>query len=151
MTYRGKSAGASLAAASLLLSACAVASTGSGGAGPGPGSTTGNTSLTVIAAGGTGTAPTIWTLTCDPPGGTHPKAAAACRQLTSGRGDPFADTPKDMQCSMIYGGAQKAHVFGTFEGRHVDTTFGRTNGCEVARWQRVSALLVLKGGVGLPR
>lgn len=165
MTRATRTVGALLSvfAAGALLAGCGSV-TAAGG--PGDGATGGTTappsgggtgparlltSLTVVAMGDTSTQPTTWTLTCNPPRGTHPQAAAACRQLASAPGDPFAPTPTGFACSMIYGGPEKAHVFGTFEGRRVDTSFGRTNGCEVARWQRVSALLVLKSGVGLPR
>jgi hypothetical protein len=166
---------ASALAASVLLTGCAAASTagGSGGsAGSGastaptspstpaiPPSTApqgGPTSLTVVVDDGAGGAnsgtknvPLRWTLTCDPVGGTHPKAAAACAQLAAAASDPFAPTPPGLMCSMIYGGPQEAHVFGTYKGRAVDTTFLRTNGCQTARWQRVSELLVIRGGAGL--
>jgi hypothetical protein len=134
-----------------LLAACASSTgTGSGGAGTGGTGGTGSgatraTSLTVRLDAGDGTAPKVWTLTCDPPAGTHPQAAAACAQLAATSGDPFAPTPKGMMCSMIYGGPERATVEGTFDGRAVSTTFARTNGCEVARWERVSALLVVRG------
>jgi Subtilisin inhibitor-like len=138
-----------LAAVLILLAGCANASTGAGGTVP-P-SSGGITSLTVTANPGEGAAPSTWTLTCDPPGGSHPQASAACAELVSAKGDPFAETPKGTACSMIYGGAQKAQVTGSFDGRPVDTKFSRTNGCEVARWGRVAALLVIKGGVAPPK
>jgi len=96
---------------------------------------------------GTASAPTTWTLTCDPPGGSHPHPVAACDQIDAAPTDPFAPTPTSMMCSMIYGGAQTATVSGTFHGRPVHTRFARTNGCEVARWARVSALLAISVGV----
>jgi hypothetical protein len=140
-----------LAGGLVLLTGCASASSGGTGpgasGGPGSGAGTGATSLTVRVDPGYGEDPKIWTLTCDPPAGTHPQASAACAQLAAIKGDPFAETPKDTACTMIYGGDQKAQITGTYQGRHVDTKVTRTDGCQVARWERLSAVLVFKGGV----
>lgn len=140
--------GIALLAAAIALTGCAAASTlpGSGGSTQ-PGGSGGAmlTSLQVTVRDSAGAAPKTWTLTCDPPGGSHPQASAACAQLAAATSDPFAQTPKGMACSMIFGGDQKAQVTGTFEGRTVSTSFARTNGCEVARWEAVSAVLVIKG------
>lgn len=139
-------AGIAVLAATALLAGCGTASGGSGGSSQPGGSGGGKlTSLEVTVRDSAGAAPKIWTLTCDPPGGSHPQASAACAQLAAATGDPFAQTPKGMACSMIFGGDQKAEVTGTFEGRTVSTSFARTNGCEVARWETVSAVLVIKG------
>jgi hypothetical protein len=35
---------------------------------------------------------------------------------------------------------------GTLDGRRVRATFRRSNGCEIARWQRISPWLVPPGG-----
>jgi len=131
------------AAGAALLAGCASASTGL--TSPTPTASPG-TRLTVTVDAGNGGAPTTWTLTCDPPAGSHPQPVAACGQLEASATDPFAPTPSSMMCSMIYGGAQTATVSGTFHGRPVHTRFARTNGCEVARWQRVSALLAISVG-----
>jgi hypothetical protein len=50
-------------------------------------------------------------------------------------------------CTEIYGGPQQARVVGTVKGQLVRATFSRTNGCEIARWQRISPWLVPPGGV----
>jgi Subtilisin inhibitor-like len=134
-------------AALALIAGCANPSTAPGASG-GSGGATAPTSLQVTVDAGAGAAPTTWTLTCDPPGGSHPQASAACAQLEASKTDPFAKTPAGLMCSMIYGGGQTATVTGTFHGRRVATTFARTNGCEVARWQLVSALLVIVTGGG---
>lgn len=87
-----------------------------------------------------GEAPTkIWTLRCGPAGGTLPSAAEACRQLLR-LSDPFAPVPKGVSCTAIYGGPQEAEVHGTFRGRRVDAQFNRGDGCQIARWDRVSFL-----------
>jgi hypothetical protein len=43
-------------------------------------------------------------------------------------------------CSMIYGGPQQALVAGTLNGQSVRARFKRTNGCEIARWNRLAFL-----------
>jgi hypothetical protein len=78
-----------------------------------------------------------WTLQCDPVGGTLPAADEACAKLTADMLEPL---PPDTICTQIYGGPQTAHVQGTFEGREVDVRFGRSNGCEIHRWDVASFL-----------
>ena len=53
---------------------------------------------------------------------------------------PFAPTPKNVACTQIYGGPQKALVTGRFRGTLVRASFSRTDGCELARWNRVRFL-----------
>jgi hypothetical protein len=45
-----------------------------------------------------------------------------------------------MACTAIYGGPQRARVTGRLRGYPVRATFNRTNGCEIARWDRVRFL-----------
>ncbi|EMF00485.1 hypothetical protein J7W19_16890 [Streptomyces mobaraensis NBRC 13819 = DSM 40847] len=83
-------------------------------------------------------------LRCHPTFGTVPDPQGACDQLdgqTRWDRDLFAPVPTDAQCTMIYGGPERAHVSGTWAGRPVDTDFSRVNGCEMARWNRFSRLL----------
>jgi hypothetical protein len=42
---------------------------------------------------------------------------------------------------MLYGGPATAHVTGTWAGRPVDTRFDRSDGCDIARWDRFVPLL----------
>jgi hypothetical protein len=44
-------------------------------------------------------------------------------------------------CTQQYGGPQVAVVTGSFHGRTVNARFQRTDGCEIARWKAVAALL----------
>lgn len=135
-----------VAATALLLAGCGT--TGSGGdvtAAPSP-DTAGATDLTVVVKGGRGEDEQTFHLTCDPPGGDHPHPAAACRMLDE-LDAPFAPVPADAMCTEIYGGPQTARVTGTFRGEQVDAAFKRTNGCEIARWDKHLALLVEAGGV----
>ncbi|MBZ4321501.1 hypothetical protein JNW98_19410 [Streptomyces sp. SCA2-4] len=83
-------------------------------------------------------------LHCHPTYGTLPDPRGACDQLdgqTHWDRDLFAPVPPDAQCTMVYGGPERAHVSGTWAGRPVDTDFSRANGCEMARWNRFSRLL----------
>ncbi|HSK28020.1 MAG TPA: SSI family serine proteinase inhibitor [Jiangellales bacterium] len=100
-------------------------------------------SVTVRVDGGE---PTVWTLTCDPAGGTHPDPEGACARLAE---DPEAldPLPFDVICTEIYGGPQTATVVGTLAGRPVNAELSRTNGCEIDRWDRLLPVLVEPGGV----
>jgi hypothetical protein len=80
------------------------------------------------------------TLTCDPPGGTHPNAEEACTALQA---DPSALDPlsPDSVCTQIYGGPEEAEILGTLNGEQVDARFSRQNGCEIDRWMRMAGIL----------
>lgn len=95
--------------------------------------------LTITVLPGNGGAARHHTLRCGPVGGTLPTSARACAQLAT-LSAPFAPVPAGMMCTQIYGGPQVAHVKGTFRGHKVQATFNRRGGCEIARWNRVSAL-----------
>ena len=102
----------------------------------------GESSVTVTLDDGSGTTST-WTLTCaagGTAGGDHPDAAAACAALAAA-GDPFKPVPKDMACTMVFGGPQKATVRGTWDGQAVTAAFDRTDGCQIARWDRIAPVL----------
>jgi hypothetical protein len=88
---------------------------------------------------GSGNAQT-WTLTCDPPGGTHPMAADACARLAALE-NPFAPPPPDEICTEQYGGPEEALVEGTFRGEAVSYGLARTNGCEIARFDQYRFLI----------
>ena len=81
-----------------------------------------------------------WTLTCDPGGGTHPSPEDACAQLAA-LDDPFAPPPKDEICTEQYGGPEEALVEGTYRGRGVSYGLSRTNGCQIARYERYRFLI----------
>ena len=99
----------------------------------------GSTALTIEVSAGKSDRPTkVWTLTC-PDRGTLPQPRRACERLTA-LDKPFAPTPKSAACTLIYGGPEVATVRGRFQGRKVSAHFSRTNGCEIARWNRVRFL-----------
>jgi hypothetical protein len=139
-----------VAAASLLLgSGCGTI--GSGGdvtRKPGAGGATqgGTTELTITVRPGPGKGERTYTLRCDPAGGDHPHPRAACRLLDD-LDDPFAPVPPDAMCAEIYGGPQTATVTGMLRGEPVDAEFDRTDGCQIARWDKHADLLVDRGGV----
>jgi hypothetical protein len=85
----------------------------------------------------------VWTLRCDPVGGTLPRRGAACSRLAALRA-PFAPTPPETACTQIYGGPQEALVRGSFRGGKVWARFARSNGCAVSRWNRVAFLFPVR-------
>ena len=111
-----------------------------------PDTAAGGGELTVTVDLGDGSAPATWTLTCAPPGGSHPAPEQACAALASAK-DPFAPVPRDMMCTEIYGGPQTATIKGTWGGQMVIARYQRNNGCEIARWDRLEAVFQTKGGV----
>ena len=56
---------------------------------------------------------------------------------------PLLTTPSDEQraCTQIYGGPETARITGTIDGEQVDRRFSRTNGCEIADFNRAGELL----------
>ena len=88
-----------------------------------------------------------WTLRCNPARGTLPRPARACTRLEAGGAKLFAPLPKNIVCTEIYGGPQKARVVGMVNGERVWATFARRNGCEIDRWQRLSPWLLPPGGI----
>jgi hypothetical protein len=112
------------------------------------GQSPGRTSLTVTywSDGVDSSDRVVWTLHCNPAGGTHPRPVLSCRRLADGSQTLFRPVPKIAVCTEIYGGPQVARVVGLVEGRRVWATFSRQNGCAIARWNRVSPWLLPPGG-----
>ena len=79
-------------------------------------------------------------LTCDPTGGDHPDAEQACADLAAAPA-PFAPLPADRVCTQIYGGPQTATVTGTYRGERVRLELSRTDGCRIAQWDGLGAVL----------
>lgn len=94
-------------------------------------------------------ASSAWTLRCAPPGGTLPRADAACDRLGASR-NPFAPIPKNQVCTEIYGGPQEAIVAGRYQGRRIWIRLRRTNGCEIARFYGLRFLVPAALGSGGP-
>lgn len=118
------------------------------------------TQLTITADFAVGLGAETWKLQCNsingrPLGGNHPNAAAACALLKAQGLKLFAPVPKNAVCTMIYGGDEKVSVKGLVLGKRISTTFVRTNGCEIVRYARASALFtvpntqIIRGSVTL--
>lgn len=107
--------------------------------------------LTVTVRDAGGGVDGTYEVRCRPGGGSHPDPAGACaaveRNTRWGR-DAFAPAPRDAVCTMQYGGPAPARVTGTWAGRPVDAVYDRTNGCEIARWDRLVPLLPEAGAWG---
>ncbi len=86
-------------------------------------------------------APKVLTLACNPARGTVPNPGTACRKLQALGSTAFAPTPRGRVCTQIAGGPMTAIVTGTFQGRRIWTRLTQSDGCAIARWNRVSFLL----------
>ena len=113
----------------------------------GAGSSTTSLRVTYWEDGAVTSKSVTWTLRCDPASGSLARPARACTRLAAGGVKLFAPLRKDMVCTEIYGGPQRARVVGTVAGKRVWATFTRTNGCEISRWARVSPWLLPPGGI----
>ena len=135
MTTRAFSLAALVLAAGLSLSACGSQETGRPGL-PDDGGTgsTAPTELDIRVVAAEGAEPTVMTLTCEPAGGDHPNAEAACAKLAAAGSEILEPVPADQACTLIFGGPQTATVTGTFDGAAVEASFSRDNGCEIDRW-----------------
>jgi hypothetical protein len=141
-----------LVSMSLLMAACSSAGTT---AGTTPGSTPGTTGsaateLTITVRESAAAEPVTYTLTCDPAGGDHPDPADACAALEAARAaslNPLEPVPANMACTEIYGGEQTAVIDGTLDGEPFRTELSRVNGCEIARWDALTPVVVVPGGV----
>jgi hypothetical protein len=95
---------------------------------------------------GDGGDPAVYTLVCTPPFvGSLPDGDAACALLRS-MPDPFAALPADQVCTEQYGGPQTARITGRWGGEPVDLALARTNGCEIAQWDGLAAVLPMDVG-----
>ncbi|MGO4188259.1 serine protease inhibitor [Pseudarthrobacter sp. TAF60_1] len=82
-------------------------------------------------------------------GSTLPASAAALAAVERFGEEIFFPKPGPPRlCTQQYGGPQVAEVTGTFHGRRVQAVFRRTDGCEIALWNSLSALLGGTPGAG---
>lgn len=88
-----------------------------------------------------------WTIGCSPTRGTLPNRVKACALLAKQGRKIFTPVPRDSMCTMVYGGPQRATVTGTWKGVKVKASFNRSNGCEIARWERAKVLFPVRTGV----
>jgi hypothetical protein len=48
---------------------------------------------------------------------------------------------EDRVCTLIYGGPQRVRVTGAIDGKRVVRRFARTNGCQIADYDRLAVAL----------
>jgi hypothetical protein len=123
-----------LAALLVALAACGTGTSGGESPAPGEPAEATPTDLVISVTPDAGAAPRELSLTCDPPGGDHPNAAAACDRLAQAGSQVFEPVPADRACTEIFGGPQTATITGVYDGTAVDASFSRENGCEIDRW-----------------
>lgn len=123
---------AALAVTAVLAAGCATSS-GSGGA-----AKPAKVSLTFTTVGFSGKSPGRWTLTCDPAGGTHQAAPAACAALLPLH-HPFAPQPAGMACPMILRSDRKYIVSGTWFGVKVHRTVV-DGGCDMDLFSKLDKI-----------
>lgn len=66
--------------------------------------------------------------------------AAACAALIDGAEVLAPDSP-DVACTLQLGGPARATIVGTVAGSEVDASLSRGGGCEIARWDRLVAVI----------
>jgi hypothetical protein len=96
-------------------------------------------SLHVTELSTTGKATKHWTLSCDPAGGTHPHADAACQALLAIK-NPFAQPAAGTNCPMILANAPRFILYGTWYGKHVSKTIA-DGGCTMGTWNKLSKVM----------
>jgi LysM repeat protein len=106
------------------------------------------TKLTIDAQTGTTSVlrPSRATLTCDggavATGYLRNTAVAACASVRHGDVQRVvANQRSGRVCSQVYGGPQNAHIAGTIDGRRIDVTVTRSDGCGTTDWEALKALL----------
>jgi hypothetical protein len=136
--------GASALAAALLLPACGAEGGNGGGGGGGPAGRPGPAVELQVQfwADRARTDGLTATLMCDPAGGTHPRPDEACAALAA-HPEALEPVPADAACTQIYGGDETAEVSGVVDGRPMEASFSRENGCEISRWEALAPLLKL--------
>jgi hypothetical protein len=73
-----------------------------------------------------------------------PNKAASCRRLLRLGPKDFAPVRSNVACTQVYGGPAIAEMTGLLKGRLLKARFTRTDGCEIARWDRVKFLLPIR-------
>ncbi|HEX9034870.1 MAG TPA: SSI family serine proteinase inhibitor [Streptosporangiaceae bacterium] len=135
-----------LAAGAVTLSGCGTAAApGSGTSAPGGARRPAKVALTLTMTNGTGHALVHRTLRCDPPSGTGPDPAAACKALLrlkmTGKGSqPFAPASKHLICPMIMMSDKRIVVTGTWYGLKVRRIV-LDGGCDVALFESMSKIM----------
>lgn len=85
--------------------------------------------LTIKVTGAAEGKVTHWTLRCDPPGGTMPDPAAACKALIGAK-DTFAPVRHHIMCPMIMVSGKQIVMDGTWFGKKVHRVI-TDGGCDL--------------------
>ena len=80
-------------------------------------------------------------LSCDPAVGNVADPIVACADLKGSARAALDPTPLSAMCTELYGGPAEATIVGAVDGDAVNARLSRSNGCEIGRWQELSALL----------
>jgi hypothetical protein len=70
-----------------------------------------------------------------------PTDSPACGAAAGISAADLAATEEDVACTQQFGGPETATITGTLRGEPVNVRFSRSDGCEIARWDRVKPLL----------
>ena len=92
--------------------------------------------VTVDADGAEGQPAKELQVSCKEP--TDSDACGAAAGISPADLEPTAD---DVACTQQFGGPETATIKGTIRGQDVDASFSRSDGCEIARWDKVKPLL----------
>ncbi|NHW46826.1 serine protease inhibitor [Paenarthrobacter sp. MSM-2-10-13] len=112
----------------------------------------GNAELSITLVETPESAPQTFTLVCKDGApaaeSSHPSGAEACSTLKSGPSilSP-APTRTDQACTMQYGGPATAKVTGSVDGKEVNASFKRSDGCQIALWDAAKSVLGSDGGL----
>ena len=129
-------------AANCLIAVIGTAAIAACGTTPAPGTGAAakpKVSLHVTELGAQGHATRHWTLSCDPTGGTHPRASDACRALL-GIKNPFTQPAAGTNCPMIMANEPRIVLNGTWFGHHVSKTIADGE-CTIGVWNKISKVI----------
>ena len=104
----------------------------------------GSTAPPASTAAATRLVVTVW---ADPSTTAAPTVTTVENAPGATAGD-FAPTDPGQACTEIYGGRGQATITGTLDGATVSATFTRSNGCAIARWERLVQLGLIPADVG---
>jgi Subtilisin inhibitor-like len=124
----------------VLATACGTAAAGNSAASGTKAAPAAKISLHVTVTS-RGSKPQRWTLRCDPPGGTHPNPAAACRVLLgkSVKNSLFLPLKRGVMCPMILASTKRATITGSWFGKRLHTIL-YDGGCDLGRWTKIGAI-----------
>ncbi len=141
----GDSAGSSPEDSASASPSASPSSSPSGTGTPAPDDSPADTSLTVEYREDGENPSATWMLLCrgGVPVGTSdaPDPAAACAALADRGTELFAAPDPNLMCTQMIKGQQRARVTGTVDGEAVDQTFSLRDGCQIGRWENLTALL----------